>query len=79
MLRWLRELTLTRPERAAAQAERRVERQIRLATDVPVTVRANGRRIGRLAGNAKPRNLRVCGKRVRLTLAGPLGARTVRV
>ena len=28
---------------------------IRLATDVPVTVRANGRRIGRLAGNAKPR------------------------
>ncbi|MDA0171810.1 hypothetical protein OJ998_22110 [Solirubrobacter taibaiensis] len=52
---------------------------IRLATDVPVTVRADGRRVGRLAGNAKPRTLRVCGKRVRLTLVGPLGARTVRL
>ena len=35
MLRWLRELTLSRPERAAAQAERRVERQIRLERDNP--------------------------------------------
>ncbi len=35
MLRWLHELTLSRPERAAARAERRVERQMRLERDNP--------------------------------------------
>ena len=37
MLRWLQELTLSKPERHAAQAERRVEAQLRLERDNPWT------------------------------------------
>jgi hypothetical protein len=33
VLRWLRELALSKPERGAARAERRVEAQIRLERD----------------------------------------------
>ena len=60
-----------RPRPPLVLLARRTGCRIRLATDVPVTVRAQGRVIGRLPGNGKAKTLRAC--RGRLTLTGPLG------
>ena len=62
-----------RPRPPLILLARRSGCRIRLATDVPVTVRARGRVIGRLPGNGRARTLRAC--RGRLTLTGPLGLR----
>ena len=56
------------------QAERGRGCRIRLATDVAVTVRTGGRRLGRLPGGGRARVFRACG---RVSLEGALGSASV--